>query len=40
MLNKILGGLFGQALGDAWAMPALLNPQDTWEYFGGWIEEF
>jgi len=39
MLNKILGGLFGQALGDAWAMPALLNPRDTWEYFGGWIEE-
>jgi ADP-ribosylglycohydrolase len=28
MLDKILGGLFGQALGDAWAMPALLTPQD------------
>lgn len=40
MLNKILGGLYGQALGDAWGMPALLSPEATWEYFGGWIETF
>lgn len=40
MLNKIYGGLYGQALGDAWAMPALLRPVDTWERFGGWIEQF
>lgn len=38
--EKILGGLYGQALGDAWAMPALLNPGDTWERYGGWISEF
>ena len=40
MLNKILGGLYGQALGDAWAMPAMLTPDDTWEYYGGWITSF
>ncbi len=36
--DRILGGLLGQALGDAWGMPALLNPRETWERFGGWIE--
>jgi ADP-ribosylglycohydrolase len=36
----ILGGLYGQAIGDAWAMPALLRPRQTWEYYGGWIEQF
>jgi ADP-ribosylglycohydrolase len=40
MINKILGGLYGQALGDAWAMPALLRPEHTWERYGGWITEF
>ena len=40
MLNKILGGLYGQALGDAWAMPALFTPEDTWARFGGWITDF
>lgn len=40
MRNKILGGLYGQALGDAWAMPAMLSPDATWEYYGGWITEF
>jgi ADP-ribosylglycohydrolase len=40
MKKHILGGLYGQALGDAWAMPALMNPQDTWDYFGGWITKF
>lgn len=34
----ILGGLYGQALGDAWAMPAWLRPEQTWDRFGGWIE--
>lgn len=34
----ILGGLYGQALGDAWGMPALLRPQQTWSHYGGWIE--
>lgn len=34
----ILGGLYGQALGDAWAMPALLRPEQTWERFDGWLE--
>lgn len=40
MLNRILGGLYGQALGDAWGMPALLTPEATWEHFGGWVETF
>lgn len=40
MKNKVLGGIYGQALGDAWAMPALLNPHDTWEYYQGWITDF
>ena len=39
ILNKIRGGLYGQALGDSWAMPALLHPQDTWERYNGWITE-
>lgn len=38
--NKIKGGFYGQALGDAWAMPAFLNPQQTWDYYGGFIETF
>lgn len=41
LLEKSTGGFYGQALGDAWVMPALLNLQDTWEpYGGGYIEEF
>jgi ADP-ribosylglycohydrolase len=40
MLKHILGGLYGQALGDAWAMPALLTPEDTWQYYHGWITRF
>jgi ADP-ribosylglycohydrolase len=27
-------------MGDAWAMPALVHPDDTWQRFGGWIENF
>lgn len=40
MFDQILGGLYGQALGDAWAMPAMLHPDDTWEMYGGWLTEF
>lgn len=40
MKNKILGGVYGQALGDAFAMPALLTPRDTWNYYHGWITTF
>jgi len=40
LLDKIRGGIHGQALGDAFAMPALLSPQETWERFGGWITDF
>ena len=35
----ILGGLYGQALGDAWAMTADLRPNQTWERYGGWVTE-
>ena len=35
----ILGGLYGQALGDAWGMPAYFRPNQTWIQFNGWIEE-
>lgn len=37
--SKILGGLYGQALGDAWGMPAHFDPDMTWEQFG-WITDF
>ena len=40
LLDKVRGGFYGQALGDSWAMPALLNPQQTWDYYGGFIEEY
>lgn len=40
LFEKIRGGFYGQAFGDAWAMPALLNPQETWDYYGGYIETF
>ena len=40
LLEKIRGGLYGQAMGDAFAMPALLSPQETWDHFGGWITDF
>jgi ADP-ribosylglycohydrolase len=40
LYEHILGGVFGQALGDAYAMPAYLRPDVTWERYGGWIEEF
>lgn len=40
LYSKIQGGFYGQALGDAWAMPALLNPFQTKEFYGGMIEDF
>ncbi len=40
LYDHILGGLYGQALGDAWCMPALLTPNQTWERYGGWLGRF
>ena len=40
LFPHILGGLYGQALGDAWAMPAAFRPDLTWARYNGWIEEF
>ncbi len=37
--DRILGGLYGQALGDAWGMPAYFDPDQTWNAFG-WITSF
>ena len=39
LMNKILGGLYGQALGDAFAMPACIHPDDTRERFG-WLDSW
>ncbi len=39
MQNKILGGLYGQALGDAFAMPAQFHPDDT-ELAFGWLDSW
>ena len=39
MHNKILGGLYGQALGDAFAMPAQVHPDDTERCFG-WLDSW
>jgi ADP-ribosylglycohydrolase len=39
LFPHILGGLYGQALGDAWAMPAFFRPAQTWSRFNGWLEE-
>jgi ADP-ribosylglycohydrolase len=40
LYDHILGGLLGQAFGDAFAMPALLHPDDTWRHYGGWLTGF
>jgi ADP-ribosylglycohydrolase len=40
LYDHILGGLYGQALGDAWCMAALLTPDQTWQRYGGWIDRF
>lgn len=39
LYSHVLGGLYGQALGDAWGMPAYLRPGQTWTHYNGWIEE-
>lgn len=39
MHNKILGCLYGQALGDAFAMPAQVHPDDTERVFG-WLDSW
>ena len=39
MMSKILGGLYGQALGDAFAMPAHIHPDDTARDFG-WLDSW
>ena len=39
MRNKILGCLYGQALGDAFAMPAHVHPDDTASAFG-WLDSW
>lgn len=35
----ILGGLYGQALGDAWGMPAYFRPEQTWLHYHGWLDK-
>ena len=37
--DKVLGGLYGQALGDSWGMPAYFEIDHTWDAYGGWITE-
>ena len=39
LMNNVLGGLYGQALGDAFAMPACIHPDDTREHFG-WLDSW
>jgi len=39
LYDHILGGLYGQALGDSFAMPAMLRPEVTWKRYG-WFKEF
>lgn len=36
--DHILGGLYGQALGDAWGMPAYFNPDMTQARFGDLVD--
>ncbi|RME74423.1 MAG: ADP-ribosylglycohydrolase family protein, partial [Chloroflexi bacterium] len=38
LYRHILGGLYGQALGDAWGMPAAFRPTQTVELYGGWLD--
>ncbi len=35
--DRVFGGLYGQALGDAWGMPAYFDIDYTWAAYGGWI---
>ncbi len=34
----ILGALYGQALADAWGMPAFFRPEQTWSFYNGWLD--
>jgi ADP-ribosylglycohydrolase len=36
--THILGGLYGQALGNAWGMPAYFHPDQTWAHYSGWLD--
>lgn len=36
--THIMGSVYGQALGDAWAMPAYLSLDQSWTYYEGWIK--
>lgn len=38
--DKILGGLYGQAMGDAWGMPAYFDFDQTQQAFGEYITRF
>lgn len=38
LADHVRGGILGQALGDAWATPADMSPELTWERYGGWID--
>ncbi len=40
MLEKILGGLYGQAMGDAWAMPSMLTLEENKQIYNGWLDDF
>jgi hypothetical protein len=33
--ENIMGGLLDQTFRDAFAMPALLHPEETWKRYGG-----
>lgn len=35
---QILGGLYGQALANAWAMPSYFHPDVTWSRYSYWID--
>ncbi len=39
LLSKIRGGLYGQALGDAWGAPALTRPAHTRARYGDWLDD-
>src|SRR5687768_16278749 len=38
--DRILGGLYGQALGDAWGMPAYFDMEQTRAAYGDYITDF
>ncbi len=38
LFPHLLGGIYGQILGDAWGAAAYLRPDITWSYYEGWID--